>query len=158
MESIRIGATGQMYRLWITTYADWQPAQWSDAPPTATALEAVENGLYSADEAALFLEGFNSAVLQNNDPIWAVAVPVTIRYEGDAQPGMPIRGHAFPGGGPGIDATDCQGNALAAGSDSVSVGSDSLAAGSEPGQGGVTADPSQADHFHGFGQSPQRSR
>jgi hypothetical protein len=158
MESIRIGATGQMYRLWITTYADWRPAQWSDAPPTATALEAVENGLYSADEAALFLEGFNSAVLQNNDPIWAVAVPVTIRYEGDAQPGMPIRGHAFPCDGPAIDVTDRQGNPLAAGSDTLAAGSDALAAGREPAQAGASADPLQANHFQGFGQSPQRSR
>jgi hypothetical protein len=99
----------------------------------------------------LFLEGFNSAVLQNNDPIWAVAVPVTIRYEGDAQPGMPIRGHAFPCDGPAIDVTDRQGNPLAA-------GSDALAAGREPAQAGASADPLQANHIQGFGQSPQRSR
>jgi hypothetical protein len=158
MDSIRIGTPGQMYRLWIATYTDWQPVRWNDAPPTATALEAVENGLYSADEAALFLEGFNGAVLQNKDPIWAVAVPVTIRFEGDAQPGMPIQGHAFPCDGSAIDATDRQDNALPAGSNSLAAGSDSRAAGREPAPGGLTADPFPADHFHGFGQSPQRSR
>ncbi|MBI3839591.1 MAG: hypothetical protein HY288_16850 [Planctomycetia bacterium] len=122
MESIR---SGQVFRLWIATYTDWQPMQWSDSPPTATALEAVENGLYSADEAALFLEGFNASMLEHNEPIWAVAVPITIRYEGDAQAGMPVRGHTFA----------CDRAAP-----------------------GAAAEPLRTDHFHGFGQSPQRSR
>ncbi len=147
MESIRKG-TGQMFRLWITTYTDWRPSQWSDSPPTATALEAVENGLYSVDEAALFLEGFNTSMLQNTEPIWAVAVPVAIRYEGDAQPGMPVRGHVFPCDRP---ATDLH-------SDAPDPASDSPAACGDPARISVTADPLRPDHFHGFGQSPQRSR
>jgi hypothetical protein len=44
----------------------------------------------------LFLEGFNSSMLEYDQPIWAVAVPITVRYEGDAQPGMSVRGHTFP--------------------------------------------------------------
>jgi hypothetical protein len=143
MESIGMGSP-QMFRLWITTYANWRPAQWSDSPPTAIALEAVENALYSADEAALFLEGFNSAMLENSEPIWAVAVPVTVRYEGDAQPGMPVRGYVFACDRPALAAAD--------------LPSDPPAAGGDPAQINVTADPLQADHFHGFGQSPQRSR
>jgi hypothetical protein len=50
----------------------------------------------------------NNAMLQNNDPIWAVAIPVTIRYEGDAQPGMPIQGHAFPCDVPGTPSSKFQ--------------------------------------------------
>jgi hypothetical protein len=85
----------RLFRLWIATYADWRPARWSDLPPRATAVEPVEDGAYSADEAALFLEGFNSAMLASDRPIWAVAVEVVIRYEGDAVPGAPLRGVDF---------------------------------------------------------------
>ncbi len=84
-----------LFRLWITTYADWRPSRWSDVPPCATALELVEDAAYSADEAAVFLEGFNSQLLTAEPPIWAVAVPVVLRYEGDAQPGAAVRGHVF---------------------------------------------------------------
>jgi hypothetical protein len=85
----------RVFRLWIATYADWKPARWSDLPPRATAVEPVEEATYSADEAALFLEGFNSAMLECDRPIWAVAVPIVIRYEGDAVPGAPVRGFDF---------------------------------------------------------------
>ena len=86
----------QMFRLWIATYADWRPERWNQTPPCARALEPVEDGLYSAEEAVLFLEGFNSAMLGSRQPLWAVAVPITVRYEGDARPGMPVEGHVFP--------------------------------------------------------------
>jgi hypothetical protein len=87
----------RVFRMWIVTYADWRPARWSDLPPRATALEPVEDATYSAAEAALFLEGFNSAMLESDRPIWAVAVPIVIRYEGDAAPGAPVRGFDFAG-------------------------------------------------------------
>jgi hypothetical protein len=72
-----LGSTcGPMYRLWIATYSDWRPSEWNQVPPRATALEPVDDGLVSADEAALFLEGFNRSMLGEHDrPIWAVAVP-----------------------------------------------------------------------------------
>lgn len=84
-----------LFRLWIATYADWSPAHWSDSPPQARALELVEDAAYSADEAALFLEGFNSAMLELQRPIWAVAVPIVVRYEGDVQPGAAVHGFSF---------------------------------------------------------------
>ena len=68
----------------------------SDVPPRATALEPVARALYSAEEAALFVEGFNGSMLCGDRPLWAVAVPITIRYEGDVQPGMVVRGCALP--------------------------------------------------------------
>ena len=85
----------RLFRLWIATYEDWRPLRWNDAPPRATALELVEDAAYSADEAALFLEGFNSGMLEHDRPIWAVAVPIAIRYEGDAVPGASVQGFAF---------------------------------------------------------------
>jgi hypothetical protein len=85
----------RMFRLWIATYDNWRPSRWNDAPPTAVALEPVEEALYSAAEAALFLEGFNSSMLEYEKPIWAVAVPVTVRFEGDASCGSSVQGYAF---------------------------------------------------------------
>jgi hypothetical protein len=117
-----------MLRLWIVTYADWRPTRWNEPPPSATAVELVEDALYSADEAALFLEGFNESMLEHRQPIWAVALPITIRYDGDAQAGMSVRGYAFA-------------DVMAKG-----VVTDTL------------RDPFEPDHFQGFGQSPQRSR
>ncbi len=47
------------------------------------------------DDDIAFVEGFNRAMLAEPRQIWAVAVPVTVRFDGDAQPGLPIHGHAF---------------------------------------------------------------
>ncbi len=91
-----------MFRLWIATYTDWRPTHWNQVPPRAIALEPVEDALYSSDEAALFVEGFNRSVLSGDHMIWAVAVPITVRYEGDATAGMPIRGRAF-----GCEPSEC---------------------------------------------------
>ena len=91
------GAGGQLFRVWIATYENWRPSRWNESPPAAVALEPVEEGLYSAAEAALFLEGFNSSMLDYNKPIWAVAVPISVRFEGDAVCGRPVTGYAFTG-------------------------------------------------------------
>ena len=58
-------------------------------------MEPVDQALCTAEEAALFLQGFNSSMLAHHEPIWAVAVPITLCYEGDAVPGLPVRGHVF---------------------------------------------------------------
>jgi hypothetical protein len=142
MENIRSG--GQRYRLWITAYTDWHPVHWSDSPPLATALEAVDESLYTADEASLFVQGFNLAMLEKNDPIWAVAVAVTVRYEGDAQEGMPVRGHAF-GPDRSTPAAD-------------EFSSPPHVADSDPPPIGLSSEPYERDQVQGFGQSPQRSR
>jgi hypothetical protein len=80
---------------WNDDLSDWHPSEWHQSPPRATALEPVDDALVSADEAALFIEGFNRAMLGDDRPIWAVAVPITLRYEGDAQAGMPVQGFTF---------------------------------------------------------------
>lgn len=129
-----------MYRLWIATYADWRPNHWNESPPRATALEPVDDGLYSADEAALFLEGFNGSMLQHDKhdkaaAVWAVAIPVAIRYEGDAQPGMIVRGYVFDIEHAGMSR-----------------------AATSPRATGVLGGAPPGDQVHGFDQSPQRSR
>jgi len=86
------------YRLWITRYGDWSPTRWNESPPDAVALEPVTDLLYTAHDAACFLQGFNSQTLKSATPLWAVALPVTLRYEGDATCGARVVGHVFEEG------------------------------------------------------------
>jgi hypothetical protein len=134
----------QRFRVWIVTFHDWQPLHWNESPPQATALEPADESLYTAEEAGVFVEGFNSCALGSGQSIWAVAVPVTIRYEGDASPGMPVEGHCFPLAQPATAVPFAAASAApeAAGSGAV----------------GLATQPLAGDDFHGFGQSPQRSR
>jgi hypothetical protein len=127
-----LGDSPKLFRLWIATYTDWRPSRWNQVPPQATALELVEDRLYDAREASLFVEGFNRAVIDANRPVWAVAVPITVRYLGDVEPGMSVVGYVF--------AESLDGEVVAG-----EIGAESPASG-------------QGDHFQGFGQSPQRSR
>ena len=41
-------------------------------------------------EAARFIEGFNGTMLTRRCRLWAIAVPVTIRYEGDLRVGQTV--------------------------------------------------------------------
>lgn len=135
---------------WSDDFADWRPVQWNQLPPQATALELIDEALYSAEEAAMFLQGFNTLMLDHDRPIWAVAVRVTLRYEGDAQCGMSVQGHAFARESSASDEMEPGGNSPPAGSPVT---------GPVPcGDTEAARDPLQRDHFHGFGQSPQRSR
>ena len=54
-----------------------------DLPSEAVAVELAEPGCYSATAALAYIEGHNSAALGRRDHRWAVAVPVTLAYEGD---------------------------------------------------------------------------
>ncbi|MEE9601752.1 MAG: hypothetical protein V3V75_00500 [Thermoguttaceae bacterium] len=86
-------AADARYRVWITAYENWQPTGLDAFPPAATALEPAEEGTMSADQAAAYVTAFNraaSAAKQNAR--WAVALPVTIHYQGDAQAGQIIQG------------------------------------------------------------------
>jgi hypothetical protein len=97
------------------------------------------------DQDLFFVEGFNHAMLGKNDPIWAVAVPVTVRYEGDAQAGVAVRGHVFVAGDPATAAAGLANEGpLAENPDSPPLG--------------LSAESSQQAHAQGFSQSPQRSR
>ncbi|REK19180.1 MAG: hypothetical protein DWQ37_01955 [Planctomycetota bacterium] len=91
----RIASAQPLFRLWIASYANWEPQRWNEAPPEAVALEPVADTAYTEREATVFLEGFNTAMLSGDRPLWAVAVPVALRYEGDVQAGAVVRGHVF---------------------------------------------------------------
>ena len=82
-------------RVWIVRYEGPQPAGWRDVPPAAVALEPAEPGTMSARRAGRYVEAFNRAALAGRRKVWAVALPVTVRYEGDAQPGEPVAVHGF---------------------------------------------------------------
>jgi hypothetical protein len=84
------------YRVWIVAYRHWHPQSCSDVPPDAVALEPAEEGIMSGRQAARYVEAFNRAVLGGRGGIWAVAIPVRVRYEGEPRPGQPL---PDPGGG-----------------------------------------------------------
>jgi hypothetical protein len=144
MDSGPVGSQ-QQFRLWIATYGDWRPTCWSDLPPGATAVELVEDRLYSAEEAAMFVAGFNSQVLGGDKPVWAVAVPVTIRYLGDAEPGALVRGHAFARESLSANLT-------------APIETESASLGIAPLAESAPANPLGSNQPQGFDQSPQRSR
>ena len=78
----------QVYRLWISRYDGWAPNRWDDIPPEAVALEPAIDGVYSSAQAAAFVEGFNTEMLRDAQRRWAIAIPVTVRYDGDLEPGQ----------------------------------------------------------------------
>jgi hypothetical protein len=75
------------YRVWIAAVSGWQPRKCLDVPPTAVAIEPAEEGTMSARRAAAYVRAFNRVHLGPHPKIWAIAVPVTIRYEGEPEPG-----------------------------------------------------------------------
>jgi len=144
-----------LFRLWIAAYTDWQPMHWNQSPPRATAVEPVEDMLYTAAEAATFVESFNRSMLSADQPVWAVAVPITIRYEGDVEPGMTVEGHTFP-----LDQLD-SGSETSSGPPAIESSrtvSSSSTIGSPPTQLSAAPGPNAEHHVQGFDQSPQRSR
>jgi len=82
--------TGRRFRVWIAGYDRWQPAGFAEVPPGAVALEPAEEGTMSAAQATAYVEAFNRAALARQRKIWAVALPVVVRYEGDLRPGEKI--------------------------------------------------------------------
>ena len=76
----------ETYRLWIAGFENWQPQSWSDVPPRARPIEAAVEGCFNAAQAAAFMEGFNTQVLRDAKPYWAVATNVTAQYQGDLEP------------------------------------------------------------------------
>jgi hypothetical protein len=67
-------------------FINWQPQSWSDVPPRARPIEAAVDGCFNAAQAAAFMEGFNTQVLRDAKPYWAVATNVTAQYQGDLEP------------------------------------------------------------------------
>jgi len=77
-------------RVWIVSYKDWVPQSYSGVPPDAVASEPAEPGTMSAAQAARYVEAFNRTALARQRKLWAVALPVTLHYEGDPVPGQPL--------------------------------------------------------------------
>ena len=78
------------FRVWIATYEHWQPSDVRDVPPKAVALEPAEEETMSGDQAVAYVEAFNRTALGRPRRIWAVALPVVVRYEGEPQAGETI--------------------------------------------------------------------
>lgn len=81
-------ATQQRFRVWLIGYDGGTPQRWDAVPPEAVALEPAEEGALSAEEAAVFVHSFNEAMLSHPKRVWAVPVPVVVRYEGDLRRGQ----------------------------------------------------------------------
>jgi len=79
-----------LFRIWVVRYGRWRPGVWSDLPPLSLAVAPAESSPLSAEEAMPFLEGFNRAMLTRRNRLWAVAVPVTILYQGDLRVGQRV--------------------------------------------------------------------
>jgi hypothetical protein len=56
-------------------------------PADAIAVEPAERRSMTARRAQCYVEAFNRAARTGSQKIWAVAVPVALRYVGDPQPG-----------------------------------------------------------------------
>jgi hypothetical protein len=74
-------------RVWIVRYEGTTPPSWHEVPPGAVAVEPAEGHPMSARRARQYVEAFNRSAIAGAQKVWAVAVPVRIRYEGDARPG-----------------------------------------------------------------------
>jgi hypothetical protein len=75
------------YRVWIVRYDGDPPKTWDDAPAGAVTLEPAEQQTMGAGRAACYVEAFNRAALAAKRDVWAVAVPIKLRYVGDPLPG-----------------------------------------------------------------------
>jgi len=82
------------YRVWIVRHATFSPTDWREIPPGAIAVEPAESGTMTMRRASRYVEAFNRAALAHSAKHWAVAVPVTIRYDGDLRPGEKLLPHA----------------------------------------------------------------
>lgn len=78
------------FRVWIAACKGWQPTHPLDRPPEAMVLEPAEDGVLSAAQAACYVETFNRAALARGLRVWAIAIPVTVRYEGDVLAGQTV--------------------------------------------------------------------
>jgi hypothetical protein len=79
------------YRIWITAPAAWQPSHWQDRPSQARVVAPAADGLFTAEQAAAFLEGFNTQLLHEPKQVWGIAVRVDIQCRGDLRPGQAWR-------------------------------------------------------------------
>jgi hypothetical protein len=79
------------YRIWITAPAAWQPLHWHDRPSQARVVALATEGLFTAEQAAAYLEGFNTQLLHEPKRVWGIAVRVDVECHGDLRPGQAWR-------------------------------------------------------------------
>jgi hypothetical protein len=89
MKTLKPAEARELFRIWLAEYAGRRPQHWFDVPRQARALERADERCLSAAAAREFLEGFNR--VRRNDRLWAVAVPVVVRIDGEPRRGRPIR-------------------------------------------------------------------
>jgi hypothetical protein len=76
-------------RVWLAEYDGPRPRRWSDVPRRARAVAPLDPRCVPTAAANEFVEGFNRA--RRNDRLWAVAVPVVVRIDGEPRRGQVIR-------------------------------------------------------------------
>lgn len=76
------------YRVWIVRYRNWTPRSCRDVPSHGVVLEPAEADMMPACQAARYVEAFNRAALAQDRKIWAVAIQLTVRYDGEPQSGQ----------------------------------------------------------------------
>jgi len=81
---------GDRFRVWIVAYEGAAPTDWCSLPPGAIAVTPAERGTMSARRAGVYVEAFNRAAVAGPAKRWAVALPVSVRYEGEPERGQPI--------------------------------------------------------------------
>lgn len=80
----------EVYRVWLTGYVDWEPTSWSDVPPRSVAIRPAEPGCMTSEQAAVYIQSFNQAMLSKPKNVWAVGVCVAVQYQGDLTPGQTV--------------------------------------------------------------------
>jgi hypothetical protein len=75
------------FRIWITRYDGGQPSGFHQQPPEAVAVEPAEPQAMTARQARRYVEAFNRAALAARRRLWAVAIPVGVRREGEPRSG-----------------------------------------------------------------------
>jgi len=84
------------FHLWLVLYdGPWHPDHLRALPPCARFVGPIVHdddaargdGCVSAEEAGAYCDAFNEAMLRDDQHRWALALPVTVRYEGEPQPG-----------------------------------------------------------------------
>jgi hypothetical protein len=85
----------QRRRVWIVRYEGPPPARLDGVPAGAVAMEPAERGTFSARAARRYAAAFNRAALAGRRRVWAVPVPVMVRYEGEPSPGDALAVQGF---------------------------------------------------------------
>ncbi len=78
------------YRVWIVRYAGPPPAALHARPAQSIALRPAFPGTISRRKARCYVTAFNRVARAGPTRVWAVALPVTLHYAGDLQPGQPL--------------------------------------------------------------------